>query len=85
MIPFLLLLPEDGSAITDKVASMITKDKIFEIFKDESNYPGSICRAQKGSVRSASLFNIVMDLKARRANVTLGRPVEPDDFVELSF
>lgn len=71
--------------LANKIDRPVTAEKIFEIFKDESNLPGAICRAQKGSSRSASLFNIVMDLKARRANVTLGRPVDPDDFVELSF
>lgn len=55
------------------------------IFRDEANYPGSICRAQKGASTSASLFNIVMDLKARRAEVVLGRLVEPEDWVELRF
>ena len=62
-----------------------TKEKVFEIFKDESNYPGSICRAQKGASGSASLFNIIMDLEAKRANVTLGRPTEPEEFVTLAF
>lgn len=71
--------------LAKRIQGSPTKDKIFEIFKDESNYPGAICRAQKGNSRSASLFNIVMDLKAKRANVTLGRPIDPDDFVELAF
>lgn len=60
-------------------------ENIFDIFKDESNYPGAICRAQKGASGSASLFNIVMDLRQKRANVTLGRPVEPEESVTLAF
>lgn len=71
--------------LANKVQGQPTKDKLFEIFKDESNYPGAICRTQKGKSRSASLFNIIMDLKAKRADVTLGRPVDPDDFVQLAF
>lgn len=71
--------------LANQIKGPPTREKIFELFKDETNYPGAICRAQKGTSRSASLFNIVMDLKARRANVTLGRPVDPDDFVELVF
>ncbi len=62
-----------------------TRDSVFELFKDETHYPGSICRAQKPPSRSATLFNIVMDSKAKRANITLGRPVDPDESVELSF
>ncbi|KAK5171367.1 uncharacterized protein LTR77_004511 [Saxophila tyrrhenica] len=62
-----------------------TKQKLFEIFKDESNYPGAICRAQKAPSTSASLFNIIVDLKAIRGDVTLGRPTEPEDFVQLAF
>lgn len=63
-----------------------TKDSLYDIFKDEENYPGAICRAQiEGKSGSASLFNIIMDLQAKRAEVTLGRPVEPEEHVTLSF
>lgn len=60
-------------------------EALFEVFKDETNAPGAICRIQKGHSTSATLFNIVMDLKARRAGVTLGRPIDPDDYLELAF
>lgn len=60
--------------------------KLFDLFKDESNAPGAICRSQKGTSQSATLFNIVMDLKAKRAQVTLGRPADPDDDpIDLAF
>ena len=62
-----------------------TADQIFEMFKDESNFPGAICRAQKAPSESASLFNIVMDLQAKKATVTLGRPVAPEETVHLTF
>lgn len=55
------------------------------LFRDEANYPASICRAETGISDVASLFNIVMDLEANRAMVILGRPTEPEEFVELSF
>ena len=71
--------------LAGKIDGVPSKEDIKEIFKDEANYPGSICRAQKAPSTSASLFNIVMDLKARRADVVLGRPTEPEDWVELSF
>ena len=71
--------------LTNKTEGQPTKDTLFEIFKDESNYPGAICRAQKKPSTSASLFNIIMDLKAKRADVVLGRPVEPEEYVQLAF
>ncbi|KAK5116714.1 hypothetical protein LTR62_007388 [Meristemomyces frigidus] len=67
------------------LGSSPSAEEIFGLFKDERNYPGAICRAQVGEVTSASLFNIVMDLVKRRATVTMGRPVEPEEVVELVF
>jgi isopenicillin-N N-acyltransferase-like protein len=71
--------------ITNRVDGKPTMNKIFELFKDEDNLPGAICRAAKGYSTIASLFNIVMDLEAKRAIVTLGRPIEPEEVVELAF
>lgn len=68
-----------------KLGKSPTEDDIFELFKDETNYPGAICRAQKSPSTSASLFNIVMDLDQKRADVRLGRPVAVEDHVVLSF
>ncbi|KAK3633661.1 hypothetical protein LTR56_015727 [Elasticomyces elasticus] len=62
-----------------------TTQSLFELFKDEANYPGSICRAQVQGNGSASLFNIIMDLKRCVATVTLGRPVSPEEVVQLAF
>jgi isopenicillin-N N-acyltransferase-like protein len=55
------------------------------VFRDESNYPNAICRAQVGDSTTASLFNIVMDLKERKAIVRLGRPCQVEETVELKF
>ena len=71
--------------LANKIEGTPTKDEIFDIFMDESNFPGAICRAQKGASGSASLFNIVMDLTTKTASVTLGRPVAPEETVELAF
>ncbi|TKX18515.1 hypothetical protein C1H76_9304 [Elsinoe australis] len=60
-------------------------NSVQALFRDEANYPGAICRKQEGDCHSATLFNIVMDLKARKAKVILGRPVEPDEELEISF
>ncbi|KAI9374209.1 acyl-coenzyme A:6-aminopenicillanic acid acyl-transferase-domain-containing protein [Aspergillus egyptiacus] len=45
------------------------------LFSDETNYPCSINRAPTEGSTVATLFNIVMDLKAKRAEVVMGRPV----------
>lgn len=71
--------------LANKIQGEPTKDQLFDIFKDETNYPGAICRAQKKPSTSASLFNIIMDLEAKRADVSLGRPIEPEAHVQLSF
>ena len=71
--------------LANKIQGEPMKDQVFEMFKDETNYPGAICRAQKKPSQSASLFNIVMDLEAIRADVTLGRPTEPEGHVQLAF
>lgn len=55
------------------------------LFTDEKNYPFAICRAQEGGAASATLFNIVMDLEEKVANVILGRPTAPEGIYELAF
>lgn len=62
-----------------------TAKTLYGCFKDETNYPAAICRAQVDGCGSATLFNIIMDLEAKRASVTLGRPVQPDEVLELAF
>lgn len=54
------------------------------VFRDEENYPGAICRKQEGSSATETLFNIVMDLSQRTARITLGRPVNPIEQIEIS-
>ena len=55
------------------------------LFEDEQNAPGAICRTQTEVTGSATLFNIVMDLKAKRAVVRSGRPTEVEERVELEL
>lgn len=55
------------------------------LFEDESGYPGAICRAQEGISTSATLFNIVMDLKSKKAVVKIGRPTSADEVIDLQF
>jgi isopenicillin-N N-acyltransferase-like protein len=56
-----------------------------KLFEDEQDAPGSICRTETKETGSATLFNIVMDLKAKRAAVKLGRPTEVEEMVELKL
>ena len=49
-------------------------EDIRSLLKDEDNYPTAICRSRTDDSSSATLFNIVMDLKNRRAEVVTGKP-----------
>ncbi|KAJ4342116.1 hypothetical protein N0V95_007026 [Ascochyta clinopodiicola] len=60
-------------------------EAVSGLFEDEQNAPGAICRVQTEETGSATLFNIVMDLKSRRAVVRLGRPTEVEETVELQL
>lgn len=71
--------------ICKTMGSQPTTRTLFNAFKDEVNYPTSICRAQVDGCASATLFNIVMDLEERVATVTLGRPVAHEEIVQLAF
>jgi isopenicillin-N N-acyltransferase-like protein len=55
------------------------------LFEDQDGFPSSICRAQKGYSTIATLFNVVMDLKGRKAVVRMGRPTEVEETVHLDF
>jgi isopenicillin-N N-acyltransferase like protein len=47
--------------------------------------PSAICRKQEGESTTATLFNIVMELKEKRAVVRLGKPCAPEEVIHLSF
>jgi len=54
------------------------------LFEDERGLPYAICRMADGSPwGSTTLFNIVMELGARRAVGRVGRPVEGGERIEL--
>lgn len=71
--------------LADQIKGEPSFEKLFEVFKDEKGYPASICRVAGGSSTSASLFNIIMELKSRRAWVHLGRATEPEETFWLEF
>ncbi|EJT98559.1 peptidase C45 acyl-coenzyme A:6-aminopenicillanic acid acyl-transferas-like protein [Dacryopinax primogenitus] len=71
--------------LSDKLGAFPDEEDIKTVFTDEDGYPGSINRACEGKSESATLFNIVMDLTAKTADVIKGRPTDPDENIKLSF
>lgn len=64
----------------------LDEKSIFEIFKDENGQPGAICRDEAPpKTTSATLFNIIMELKERKAWITLGKPTSPEQKVSWAF
>ncbi|KZV96625.1 AAT-domain-containing protein [Exidia glandulosa HHB12029] len=47
---------------------------LLSVFQDEENSPRGINREQVDASRAATLFNIICDLRAKKAYVTEGRP-----------
>lgn len=60
-------------------------DAIAGALGDTDGYPVSINRRQEGKSEFETLFTIVMDLTAKSARVTFGRPTEIREQVILSF
>ena len=61
-------------------------ERLTKMFSDEKGFPASICRARRGNEDSSvSLFNIIMELGSRRAKVTVGRLVQPQETFWLEF
>ena len=59
---------------------------LLDVFKDEQGSPCSICRDTVDlNMPSSSIFNIIMDLKAREALVTVGKPVSPEETFTVNF
>ncbi|KAI5862247.1 AAT-domain-containing protein [Durotheca rogersii] len=58
---------------------------LFDVYKDLDGYPASINRKQEGVSKSQTLFTIIMNLTAKTAQVTFGRPTEYSTRVFLSF
>ncbi|KAH7067783.1 peptidase C45 acyl-coenzyme A:6-aminopenicillanic acid acyl-transferas-like protein [Paraphoma chrysanthemicola] len=76
---------ETMTQIAGKLGTEPNWEEVSRLFEDEENYPGSICRFQTKETGSATLFNIVMDLKAKKAVVRLGRPTEVEERINLQL
>ncbi|KAF2458594.1 acyl-coenzyme A:6-aminopenicillanic-acid-acyltransferase [Lineolata rhizophorae] len=64
---------------------VLTTERLKEVFRDEKGLPGAICRAADGQSQTETLFGIVMDLRGRKADVTVGRPVDPEEQFVMRF
>jgi isopenicillin-N N-acyltransferase-like protein len=71
--------------IAGKLDKESSWDQVSRLFEDEQNSPGAICRLETKETGSATLFNIVMDLKSRKAVVRLGKPTEVEERIELEL
>ena len=57
---------------------------VASLLKDEDGLPTAICRDQTHDSTVATLFSIRMDLKKRIAEVTVGRPSQPEEHLKLA-
>ena len=60
------------TALTKRVKGSPGWKEFSELFEDEKDFPTAICRKQEGKSKTGTLFNIVMDLKARQAVIRMG-------------
>jgi isopenicillin-N N-acyltransferase-like protein len=70
---------------TAAVSDSLSFDVFSRQFEDETNYPAAICRKAEGNIDSETLFNIVMDLRNKKAVVRMGRPVKPEEIIDFGF
>ncbi|KAL1633934.1 hypothetical protein SLS58_010878 [Diplodia intermedia] len=59
--------------------------ELLQLFKDEQGFPTSINRKAVAPRASETLFNIICDLRARKAYVTEGRPTEAAGAFTMEF
>ena len=61
-----------------------TWEEVSRLFEDEKNAPAAICRAQ-GDTDDTTIFNIIMDLKQKRAVIRMGRPCNTEETIKLGM
>lgn len=64
-------------------AGVLGLEDIRSLLKDEENYPTAICRSRTDDSSIATLFNIVMDLGNRRAELVTGKPSSSAEILYL--
>ena len=70
---------------TTEVMGKASLRAIRELYKDEANLPGAINRKEADASSLVTLFNVVFNLTERKALVTMGRPTESGQEIELEF
>ncbi|KAI4629640.1 uncharacterized protein J4E87_002826 [Alternaria ethzedia] len=60
-------------------------EDVTQLFADEQNAPGAICRCETEETGSGTLFNIVMDLKSKKAVLKMGRLTQPEETLSLEL
>ncbi|KAF1941929.1 peptidase C45 acyl-coenzyme A:6-aminopenicillanic acid acyl-transferas-like protein [Clathrospora elynae] len=73
------------TGIAGKLGNEPSWEQVSKLFEDEQNAPGAICRFETEETGSATLFNIVMDLKNKKAVVRLGRPTQVEETINLEL
>ncbi|EGC48606.1 conserved hypothetical protein [Histoplasma capsulatum var. duboisii H88] len=70
--------------VADKAAAGPPSASAIEgILEDEQGYPTAICREVTRESSIATLFSIVMDFGKGKGLIKIGRPVRPEELVEL--
>ncbi|KAH8656809.1 acyl-coenzyme A:6-aminopenicillanic acid acyl-transferase-domain-containing protein [Ilyonectria robusta] len=70
---------------TKEVGEKASHDTLLELFKDEQNFPASINRRQHGNNDSNTLFNVVYNITERKGIISMGRPTEIEEQIEIGF
>ncbi|ETS79978.1 hypothetical protein PFICI_07507 [Pestalotiopsis fici W106-1] len=84
---------EDSPKRTARLTELATKEvgekasfeTLLELFKDEQNAPAAINRRQHGNNDSNTLFNVVYDLAKKKGVISVGRPTEIEEQIEIGF
>ena len=70
---------------THKGSEAFNVEVVRSFFADEKNSPTAICRSKAKGSTVATLFNIVMDLREKKAEVILGKPTQLRRAEDISF
>ncbi|KAL2858548.1 acyl-coenzyme A:6-aminopenicillanic acid acyl-transferase-domain-containing protein [Aspergillus pseudoustus] len=84
---------EDSPKRTARLTELASKEvgekagfeTLLELFKDEQGAPASINRRQHGNNDSNTLFNVVYNLTKRKGVISMGRPTEIEEQIQIGF
>lgn len=70
---------------TPEIGRKASFDTLLGLFKDEQGFPASLNRKQFGNNDSNTLFNVVYNLTERKGVISMGRPTEIEEQIEIGF